>query len=227
MSAKRIRKRVNFPYPQLDVPNPIEFMDTLESQLPRSSKWTLERNHAPFRAVVAKYIGSDFGGRGLRVSICVDDKLIDDPSPKTVIFATIADRWDGDDKVRGVTDRQIRAAFDLFRPLVVSVCRALNIDARLQYPKAKPPYRIGAVTKMRLDAFCLSANPSCLHPNDWERFYQFIHFCHAHNVRLGPSRFREALSEKFPAKLRSELADRYGFGRSLLRKSNDWTDEPL
>jgi hypothetical protein len=77
----------------------------------------------------------------------------------------------------------------------------------------------------RLDAFCGLANRACLHPCDWERFYGFVHFCHARRVELGAGRLNyELLERRMPDVVAKKLADYYAFGRCLLKRRNDWED---
>jgi hypothetical protein len=213
-------------YPELHVPNPVAFLDRLELEVEQSTQWRLAKNHAECRAVVTEFIGSDFDGSGLAISAYVDDAFLDDPSPETITFAVIADRWGNDnDAVQLVSDAQINAAFGLFRPLVRHAAKVLRIPCRINYPKLNKPRPFPPNAAKRLDCFCRLANLSCLHPYDWGRFYGFVRFCHAHSVRLSAECLDvELRARHVPENLARMLSDRYEFGRSLLKGSDDWLD---
>ncbi|HYE19720.1 MAG TPA: hypothetical protein VEA69_14820 [Tepidisphaeraceae bacterium] len=213
-------------YPELDVPDGAAFLDQLEVEVGRSDEWQPAPNAAPFRAVVAAFNGTTFEGSGLHVCACVDDAFVGDPTPNTIMFAVMADRWGGEtEQFEFVSAPQLNAAFARFRPLARAAARAVAVSCRIRYPKDARAKPLPPVTASRLNAFCRLANRSCLHPNDSRRFYRFVRHCHAHGLRLSGSRLAaEMVNRLMPEKLVRFLADRYEFGRSLLAGSDEWMD---
>jgi hypothetical protein len=203
-------------YPELNVPDPSVFFNELKIVLRESKQWKLVPNQADFRAVVAEFEGPDFEGSGLAVSACVDDTYLDGHCPDQIMFAVMANSWG--DSFKSANRQQLIEAFQLYRGIVRTTARHLRIPCRIQYPPRQLPYQLPPAAKLKLDAFCGLANRSCLHPYDWQRFYHFVRFCHAHSIKLGGGRLLTEMRQRgIPDRLAAKLAEQYAFGRSLLK----------
>lgn len=81
-------------------------------------------------------------------------------------------RWQPDPPSRDV---YIRAARDLFAPLLSAYNKANGQRYRMRIARArKPEGRLSKRTQTLLDRFALLANQRSFHPLDWDRFYRFV-----------------------------------------------------
>jgi hypothetical protein len=222
-----VRRKDEIVYPELTVPDPAQFLDCLESAVRASAEWRLLRNQAPFAGVVAEYRGPSFSGSGLALCAYHYESDDENASDRTVVFGPIADHWEQHRSVsQSITSAGVNAAFGLFRSLVRATARTLGIACRIRYPRDRKAYPLSPMAAKLLRGFCILANTSCLHPCDWERFFRFIRFCHAHRVELTEGRLIvELRSRRIPDQLARTLADRYDFGRSLLKGQTQWLRE--
>jgi hypothetical protein len=210
-------------YPELELSDPKGFLNRLDEEVQTSPDWTALKNAADEPGISAQYVGSSFSGHGLKVIAYKDGSSIDSSEPKAVIFGIIADQWGSSVGFRCISAREITEAFSLFRPLVRRAASAIGVECRLRYPHDQVARPISPETLKRLKAFCVTANTSCMHPLDWERFSRFIHFCHQRRPSMSSGQFRSELQMSgFPGELSKKLSDYYAFGRSLLACSHPW-----
>jgi hypothetical protein len=91
-------------------------------------------------------------------------------------------------------------------------CRLIIQSQAETLPKLSPK------AQQLFSTFVLLANIDSLHPLDWERFYQFIHFAHAYHLRLSQDDlFRLLVMAGFREEYARHIADIYDHGRNLLR----------
>jgi hypothetical protein len=68
-----------------------------------------------------------------------------------------------------------------------------------------------------LEHFVKCANASMLHPLDWERFYEFVNYCHDHRIKLEEEELVRILcSEGFPGRTAQEVGGVYRHIRSFM-----------
>jgi len=192
------------------------FFVALREAICESGDWVLAESQGPLPAVVANYCGREFDGEGLW--ICAFEGR-----PGTVDFAPKADIWGlvpANDAC--VTDEQINEAFFLFAPVARAAARKAGL--RLHFRLARPRrFTLPEKLRRRIDAFVALANLDCLHPCDWERFYEAVHHAHKYRVNMRPDDLaRELLKRKVPRPVVEELTRLYGFGRSLLARRFTW-----
>ncbi|MDA8241555.1 MAG: hypothetical protein M0Z67_14460 [Nitrospiraceae bacterium] len=115
-------------------------------------------------------------------------------------------------------DTYVEAARILFDPLIKGYNKKYNSRYRLSVQaKTVKKFALPPETAKRLQSFIACANKRALHPNDWNRFYQFIAFCHAHHVKLTGSHLSRLLFEGGFSKEKAEyLADIYCHGKEIL-----------
>jgi len=120
--------------------------------------------------------------------------LIIYPDEKSRVFIEMrAKYWNPDPPTY---EAYVEAARLFFEPIIraynkeYNSRRFLNIQAKSDKEPTLPPE-----TKKRFKAFVICANKSGLHPNDWERFYRFIRFCHARHIKLSEDKLRYLLSK--------------------------------
>jgi hypothetical protein len=222
----RGRRLSRHPYPLLRVTNSGEFLSVLEQELHTANSWRLATNHAEHRAVVANYIGDAFNGEDLCVAVYDLDH--EEPEPSNIlVFATMAHRWfRGDGKeTHAISDDDIAYAFRLFLPALRDVCRKVGVRCRVVYPTPEKARPLACGVEQQLTSFVRVANLAVLHPSDWERFYRFVRYCHAHHVSLRERRLcSELVARGVPSKLAIELALCYAHGRGVLAGRFEWVE---
>jgi hypothetical protein len=138
------------------------------------------------------------------------------PDEKSRVFIEMrAKHWNPDPPTY---ETYVEAARLLFEPIIRAYNkehnsrRRLNIQAKADKEPTLPPE-----TKKQFKAFVICANKSGLHPNDWERFYRFIRFCHARHVKLSKGTLRYLLGKAgFNNEKAEHLAEVYYHGRKIL-----------
>ena len=132
-----------------------------------------------------------------------------------VSIEVIAGRWNPDPPTY---ETYVAAARNIFEPLVKAYNKQYLTRLRLSIQaKSSKNFVLPPETSKRLKSFIVLANTSALHPLDWNRFYEFIAFCHAHHVKLSESQLRRLLVEGgFTEEKAEYLADIYSHGREML-----------
>lgn len=136
-------------------------------------------------------------------------------SDDRVFIDLIADRWTPD---LPTYDTYVDAARSVFKPLVKVYNKEYQSRLRLSIqPNTVKKFMLPQKTAQRLQSFIVLANTSALHPLDWNRFYEFIAFCHAHHVKLSKDRLHRLLFEGgFDEEKAEHLSDIYRHGIGIL-----------
>lgn len=92
--------------------------------------------------------------------------------PGRVVVEMRAARWAPDPPTRGA---YVTAARKLFGPLLRAYNQAYSCSCRLRVAR---PRKLGSSvsprTRTLIDRFAILANPTSLHPRDWDRFYGIV-----------------------------------------------------
>ncbi len=136
-------------------------------------------------------------------------------SQSTAFIEMAATKWHLEPPPREIYLEAVRT---LYAPLIKTYNRKYQTRYRMKIKgmavkeRALPPE-----TLKRLTSFVMCANKRSLHPNDWQRFYRFVAFCHEHRIRLSEARLRLILSrEGFCKEKAGYLADIYFHCREIL-----------
>ena len=127
-----------------------------------------------------------------------------------------AHRWNPDPPTY---EAYVQTAEQLVRPLLQEYNRQFKSRRRLsiQSKTAVEPRLPPSVSPL-FETFVQCANTQMLHPNDWDRFYQFVKACHKRNVRLNETDLARLLNrEGFDEDYARRIASVYDHGRGILR----------
>ncbi len=211
------RKSVVWPCAQIESVD--EYLRQLEALVEASDDWILQK--APEctpRTILAKYVGQKFDGEDLSLTV------FECGPPKGLVnFAPIATLWAGIPAHQTtVSDKQINSAFRLFEPLARQAAMILNTLLSITLSKPRR-YKMPTKLKELVDQFVFLANLNGLHPCDWERFYDIVHYAHRYGVDMRPGDLaRELSARRVLENIVSELRMLYQFGRSLLARRFTW-----
>lgn len=91
--------------------------------------------------------------------------------PRRIIVEMRAERWSPDPPTREIYCDTARS---LIWPLLASYNRSRGTRLRLRIEKRSKGFIATTRTEKLLQRFALLANRSCLHPRDWDRFYELV-----------------------------------------------------
>ncbi|MFT3787341.1 MAG: hypothetical protein QM770_14435 [Tepidisphaeraceae bacterium] len=127
--------------------------------------------------------------------------------------------------MRSITDEEIGAAFDLFKPVVRMAASDVGLRSRVRYPKARKLRELPPRAAEMFNRFCVLASKTNLHPCDVERFLRFIRYCHARRLLLSEGEvFSHLRKGGFAEAVARRLAEQYEFGRQLMYCRFDWAN---
>lgn len=115
-------------------------------------------------------------------------------------------------------DSYVSTARRIFTPILKEYNRSHGTRLRLR-PQSSVSLepRISPKLKTYFDEFVGSATKDNLHPNDWKRFYAFIHAAHSFGTKLDRADIERLLVKHgFEEGYASEISEVYEHGRALL-----------
>lgn len=154
-------------------------------------------SNLPYRGLGAQLLVSSSRGRWAEVEIRAAD-------------------WGGE-PVAPSREAYIEAAKFVVGPLLEAynrnhgTCRRLLVESVDALPSLPP------VASSVFETFVSCANMTVLHPYDWERFYDFVRHCAAHNVAVSSEDVQRLLVHAgFERSHAESIADIFHHGRRLL-----------
>ncbi|MEL6614214.1 MAG: hypothetical protein AAFQ43_00675 [Bacteroidota bacterium] len=127
-----------------------------------------------------------------------------------------AQDWGGE-PVAPSREVYVEAAESVLSPLLTAYNRERGTRRRLLVEPADALPRLPPGAADVFQRFASCANTTVLHPYDWERFYDFVRHCAAHNVAVSSEDVQRLLVHAgFDRAYAESIADVFRHGRRLL-----------
>jgi len=127
-----------------------------------------------------------------------------------------AQDWDGE-PVAPSREVYVEAAESVLSPLLTAYNRERGTRRRLLVEPVDALPRLPPGAADVFQRFVSCANMTVLHPYDWERFYDFVRHCAAHNVAVSSDDAQRLLVHVgFDSSRAEPIADVFRHGRRLL-----------
>jgi hypothetical protein len=193
------------------------FFAAVKASLEKSADWRLREHgeECDVQFLSVDYVGIAFEGDELGFGLC----LFSD-RPEQIQLTMHARRWPSNSTF--VSDTEYLAAESMALSVFQGAGRLLNHPLRLSRPR-REKHLVGKLAD-KFMGFCNSATDmwhggklNHLHPNDYERFYEFICAAHRSGSALQPDELIAELTKAgFNPELTKELGKHYEIGRRIL-----------
>ena len=119
---------------------------------------------------------------------------------------------------RGLSDEEYNIILGEFASQVVQpASKDLVVETELTFNRVTPEEHLSPEASRRLKAFSTTANKTILHPNDCQRWHEFIVQSHLEGADFDPLLLDQWLTEQeWPEALRHNLVCEYETSRSIL-----------